>query len=193
MLIVALQYLSTFACHFYHSVILCKKCFTSALVKLHFGDEDKEHAYVYRKAAIAERTGAHIISMRLKFYFTANGVTSNVKKKSILLTAVRPDTFRKIGSILHGCMPGDEQATMTWLAMWRITLTQALSHSVKISLQTRVQEQTETGQSMLQLFADSLSTVTIARRVTSQPPSLFISLQYTVHSFSGLSSRSGFP
>ena len=38
--------------------------------------------------------------LRLKYYFQANGVTDTEKKKSILLTACGPATFRRIGSLL---------------------------------------------------------------------------------------------
>ena len=38
--------------------------------------------------------------LRLKYYFKANRVTESDEKKSILLTAVGPATFRRIGSLL---------------------------------------------------------------------------------------------
>ena len=38
--------------------------------------------------------------LRLKYYFKANRVTESDEKKSILLTAVGPTTFRRIGSLL---------------------------------------------------------------------------------------------
>ena len=39
-------------------------------------------------------------TLRMSFYFDANGVTVASNKKSILLSAVGPATFRRIGSLL---------------------------------------------------------------------------------------------